>query len=78
MPSDHLAVCVHSERPVVGRQRYDLSVYGIADGFYASWFCALCGEVHETARSPSKMLAQDEGAAAIDRHHAARHHNCQE
>jgi hypothetical protein len=78
MASDHLAVCVHSERPVVERQRYELSVYAVAGGFYASWFCTLCGEVHETARATSKILAQDEGAAAIDRHHAARHHDRQE
>jgi hypothetical protein len=73
MSNEDLAVCVCSERPIVGLQRYELSVYRIGGEFYASWFCPNCGYTHETSRFHTQALAQDEGMAAIEAHHAAQH-----
>jgi hypothetical protein len=73
MSNDNFAVCVLSERPVVARQRYELSVYRFEGRFYTSWFCAICGQSYETTRCESESLAHDEGMAAIEAHHATLH-----
>jgi hypothetical protein len=73
MANEHLAVCVYSARPMVEFERYDLSVYRIGGEFYATWFCTICGDVHETSRRDTQPAAQDDGMAAIEAHHAALH-----
>jgi hypothetical protein len=73
MSRDNLAICVHSERPIVGLERYELSVYRLADEFYATWFCSICGCIHETSRCDSQSSAQESGVAAIEAHHAELH-----
>jgi hypothetical protein len=73
MANKDLAFCVSSERPMIGLERYDLSVYRIADEFYATWFCTICGDVQETSRRDVQSAAHDDGMAAIKGHHAARH-----
>jgi hypothetical protein len=70
---DELAVCVHSARPMVDLERYDLSVYRIGGEFYATWFCATCGDVNETSRRDAQSEAQGDGMAAIEGHHLALH-----
>jgi hypothetical protein len=60
MANKDLAVCVSSERPMIGLERYDLSVYRISGEFYATWFCTICGDVHETSRRGGQPAAQDE------------------
>ena len=73
MPKDNLPVCIHSERPLVELERYELSVYRFADEFYATWFCSICGDLHETSRFDSQSSAQESGVAAIEAHHAELH-----
>jgi hypothetical protein len=73
MSNKDLAVCVYSDRPIVELERYELSVYRIAGEFYSTWYCTPCGHVHETSRQHTQILAQDDGMAAIEAHHASVH-----
>jgi hypothetical protein len=73
MASDNLAVCVDSERPLIGLERYELSVYQRAGEFYASWFCPFCGLIQETSRQEEISRAKSDGMEAITTHHAAMH-----
>jgi hypothetical protein len=72
MASDE-TICVMSERPVVQRQRYELSVYLTGSDYYSSWLCHLCPTRGETPCVAEQAIAHQDGHDALEAHHQDRH-----
>jgi hypothetical protein len=64
---------VLSERPVVGKNQYDLGVYQVGKEFYATWFCVHCPARGKTAMHRRQSEAHKDGLGLLEAHAKERH-----